>query len=121
MAIITTHKEVQFGVGDAVVVHLAIQEGGQSAQAGKTRTQVFEGTVISIKGRGRGKSFTVRRIGSAKVGIERIFPLVSNAIGKVVVKRRGREGVRHAKLYYIREKPKKEIEKIYSRASRRAL
>ncbi len=113
MAISASHDKITFGVGDKVAVSLRVKEGD------KDRTQVFEGTVIVIKGRGTGKSFTVRRIGSAKVGIERIFPLNSPVVQKVVVKRRGSEGVRHSKLYYIRGKSKKEIEKIFSRANRR--
>jgi len=119
MAISVNFKGSVFGVGDKVIVHINVKEGESSSETGKIRTQVFEGTVISIKGRGFGKSFTVRRIGSTKVGIERIFPINLPSIEKVIVKRKGKEGVRRSKLYYIRQKSKKEIEKIYSRAARR--
>lgn len=100
-------------MGDTVAVSQKIQEGE------KTRTQVFEGMVIKIRGRGEGKSFTVRRIGAQKIGIERIFPLNSPIVEKVEVGRKGTRGVARAKLYYTREKSAREIEKIYSRAKRR--
>ncbi len=74
--------------------------------------------VIAIKNKGNGKSFTVRRIGSQKVGIEQIIPLISPNLEKVEVKRKGEKGSRRAKLYYTRDKSKKEIEKIYSRHTR---
>jgi large subunit ribosomal protein L19 len=103
------HKETEFGIGDIVAVHQKLAD----------RIQIFEGQVIAIKGRDSGRSFTVRRIGSQKVGIERIFPLASDVVEKVEVKRKGTAGVAHAKLYYTRTKPKKEIEKIFSRTARR--
>jgi large subunit ribosomal protein L19 len=110
MAIKVKHKETSFGVGDVVAVHQRIKEGE------KQRTQIFEGMVIGIKGREDEKSFTIRRVGVQQVGIERIFPLNAPTIERVEVVKSGAEGVRRAKLYYIREKPRREIEKIYSRA-----
>lgn len=103
-------KETEFGVGDRVRISQKIQE------AGKERLQAFEGIVIRIKGREKNKSFTVRRIGVQQVGIERIFPLASPFIENIEVVKRGMRGVRRAKLYYIREKHRREIEKIYSRS-----
>jgi large subunit ribosomal protein L19 len=111
MALKIKHAENQFGVGDVVRVHQKIQEGD------KTRTQVFEGMVIGIKGRDAGKSFTVRRMGAQKVGIEMIFPINSPVIEKIEVTREGTEGVQQAKLYYTRYKSSRQIEKIYSRAA----
>jgi large subunit ribosomal protein L19 len=111
MALIAKHKEIDFGVGDEIKVYLKVKEGE------KTRSQVFQGMVIGIKGRDTGKSFTVRKIGAQKVSIEMIFPLNTPSIEKVEVIRKGTEGVTHAKLYYTREKSTREIERIYSRAS----
>ncbi len=111
MALVTKHKDISFGVGDEVKVHLKVKEGD------KARNQVFEGLVIGIKGRDTGKSFVVRKVGAAKVGIEMIFPLDTPSLEKVEVVRKGTEGVQHAKLYYVRSKSSREIEKIYSRAS----
>ena len=84
----------EFRPGDTVRVHVRVVEGG------KERTQIFEGIVMKIRGSGMGKSFTVRRIASGGVGVERIFPFNSPAVRKVEVVRKGK--VRRAKLYYIR-------------------
>jgi len=103
------HKEVEFAVGDRVKVVQKIKE------ADKERSQVFEGLVIAIRGRGEDKSFTVRRVGEARIGIERIFPLSSPTIEKIAIIKKGLVGVKRAKLYYVRKKTPREIEKIYSR------
>lgn len=103
-----TQKSVTFHVGDTVRVHYKLIE--HEKVAGKTkrevkeetreRIQVFEGIVIAIKGSGVNTMMTVRRIGAAAVGIERIFPVSSPWIKKIEVKKRGE--VRRAKLYYLR-------------------
>ena len=111
MAIKAKHKDITFGVGDRVKVTQNIKEGE------KVRLQVFDGIVIGIRGEEENKSFTVRRIGVQQIGIERIYPLISPSIEKVEVVRHGTKGIKRAKLYYIRDKSKKEIEKIYSRVS----
>lgn len=84
-----------FRVGDTVDVHCRIKEGD------KERIQVFNGVVISRKGRGLNASFTVRRI-VANQGVERMFPLHSPNVTDVKVKRHGK--VRRAKLFYLRER-----------------
>src|SRR5881394_662232 len=85
----------QFEVGDTVDVHTRIVEGD------KERIQVFTGTVIMKKGRGINETFTVRRIVNNE-GVERIFPLHSPFIAKIIVKRGGE--TRRAKLYFLRER-----------------
>jgi large subunit ribosomal protein L19 len=82
-----------FRVGDTVDVHQKIVEGN------RTRTQIFNGVVISRKGGGLNEQFTVRRI-VANEGVERTYMLHSPLITKIEVKRRGK--VRRAKLYYLR-------------------
>jgi large subunit ribosomal protein L19 len=86
----------EFKVGDIVDVRVRIKEGE------KERVQVFNGTVIKIKGgRGIRATFTVRRIVQGE-GVERVFPFHSPAVEGVIVKRPGR--VRRAKLYYLRDR-----------------
>lgn len=87
-----------FRPGDTIAVHYTIKEGDRE------RIQVFEGVVIAMKGGGSRETFTVRKV-SYGVGVERIFPLHSPLIEKVVIKRKGR--VRRAKLYYLRGLSKK--------------
>lgn len=115
MALIAKHKNIDFSIGDSIKVVQKIKEGE------KERLQAFEGILIAIKGREENTMITVRRIGAAQVGIERIFPLESPTIEKIEVTRRGGRGVKRAKLYYTREKARKEVEKIYSRASKKEL
>ena len=83
----------KFGIGDGVKVYIRITEGE------KTRTQMFEGTVIAKRGGGISETFTVRRV-SYGVGVEKTFPLHSPNVEKIVVFREAK--VRRAKLYYLR-------------------
>jgi large subunit ribosomal protein L19 len=83
----------EYRPGDQVKVHFKIVEGDNE------RTQIFEGVVIRSRGKGMGKTFTVRKV-SFGVGVERIFPLDSPRIEKIEIVKRGK--VRHAKLYYLR-------------------
>ena len=84
-----------FNIGDSVKVYNRITEGE------KTRTQLFEGTVIAKRGGGISETFTVRRV-SYGVGVEKTFPLHSPNVEKVVVFREGK--VRRAKLFYLRDR-----------------
>lgn len=83
----------KFNSGDHVRVHVRVIEGD------KERIQPFEGDVISIRGAGLSKTFTVRKISSG-VGVERIFPINSPKIAKLELLKEG--DVRRAKLYYLR-------------------
>jgi len=113
MSLTAKHKEVGFGIGDKIRLTQKITEGE------KTRSSIFEGVVIALKGIGLDKMITLRKTGVQNIGIERIYPLSSPTIEKIEVIKKGTAGVRHAKLYYIRGKSPKEIEKIYSRALRK--
>ena len=84
-----------FKIGDIIKVYYKIKEGD------KERVQPFEGTVIAKKGAGVSRTFTVRKIGNAKIGVERVFPFHSPNIGKVEVVKS--QKVRRAKLYYMRD------------------
>ena len=86
-------EPINFSVGDTVKVHVKVVEGD------KERIQVFAGIVIARRGRGVNESFTVRRISYGE-GVERVFPVHSPRVDKVVVERQG--DVRRAKLTYLR-------------------
>ena len=64
---ITQKEYPDFKSGDTITVYYEIKEGE------KSRTQFFKGVVIQIKGTGKTKTFTIRKM-SGTVGIERIFP-----------------------------------------------
>ena len=86
--------------GDTVRVHAKVVEGTRE------RIQVFEGVVIRVTGGGLKRNFTVRRVASHGVGVERTFLVHSPRIDKIEVMRHGQ--VRQARLYYLREKVGKE-------------
>lgn len=86
----------QLKPGDTVRVHARIVEGSRE------RIQVFQGTLIRLRGRGINTNFTVRRIASHGIGVERTFLLHSPRLEKVEVLRHGH--VRRSKLYYLRER-----------------
>ncbi len=82
-------------VGDDVQVHFRIVEGD------RTRIQLVRGTIMRIKGgKGANSSFTVRRIASHGIGVERTFPFHSPRVEKIEVLRHGH--VRRSKLYFLR-------------------
>ena len=87
-------KTPELQSGDTVRVHTRIVEGDRE------RVQVFQGTVIRLRGGNVNANFTVRRIASDGIGVERTFLVHSPRVEKV-------EGVRHSKvrraqLYYLR-------------------
>ena len=80
--------------GDTVKVHTLIVEGE------KERVQVFQGLVIRVRGGGVDKNFTVRRIASHGVGVERTFLFMSPRVDKIEVLRHAK--VRRSRLYFLR-------------------
>lgn len=86
---------VKLEIGDYVKVSFKVIEGSRE------RIQVFEGTVIGMRGEGVKETFTVRKIAYG-VGVERVFPKHSPKIAGIEVVRHGK--VRRAKLYYIRNR-----------------
>ncbi|MFG0244525.1 MAG: 50S ribosomal protein L19 [Phycisphaerales bacterium JB052] len=85
----------RFDIGDTVNVHLRIVEGD------KERIQVYQGILISRKGRGIDENITVRRM-VGDIGVEKTWPINSPLISKFEVVRRG--DARRAKLYYLRDR-----------------
>lgn len=83
-----------FKAGDTITVTYRIVEGS------KERLQSFRGVVIQIKGSGKTKMFTIRKISNG-VGVERIFPLYSPHLDHIEVNKRG--VVRRARIYYFRD------------------
>ena len=82
-------------IGDTVRLGVQIKEGQ------KTRTQAYEGVIISKKNTGLAKTITVRRVMQG-IGIERCFLLNSPKISSIEIKRSSK--VRRSKLYYLRER-----------------
>jgi large subunit ribosomal protein L19 len=86
----------QLHSGDIVSVHVKITEGDRE------RIQEFKGTIIRLRKGGNNANFTVRRVASNGIGVERTFLMRSPRIDKVVVERHSK--VRRAQLYFMRER-----------------
>jgi large subunit ribosomal protein L19 len=84
----------QLATGDNVKVHVRIVEGDRE------RLQVFQGIVIRQQSAGANRTFTVRRIASHGVGVERTFMLHSPRVEKIEVVSHAK--VRHSKIYFLR-------------------
>ena len=82
--------------GDTVTVFVRIKEGDNE------RIQQFKGTVIRTHGSGNSESFTVRRIASNGIGVERTFLTRSPILDKVTVQSRGH--TRRSRLYFLRQR-----------------
>ena len=82
--------------GDTVSVHVKIKEGTRE------RIQEFKGTVLYTSKSGNNATFTVRRIASNGIGVERVFLLHSPRIDKVVIERHN--VVRRARMYFLRNR-----------------
>ena len=83
-------------IGDTVKVHQRIVEGSRE------RVQVFQGVIMRMQGGGVNSSFTVRRIASHGIGVERTFLSHSPRLDKIEVLRHSK--VRRAQLYFLRER-----------------
>lgn len=86
----------ELNTGDTVSVHVKIKEGNRE------RIQEFKGTVLYIHNNGNNSTFTVRRIASNGIGVERTFLFRSPRIDRVVVERHSR--VRRSRLYFLRDR-----------------
>ncbi len=82
-----------FKAGDTISVHYKIREGN------KERIQIYQGVVIQCNSLGSNETFTVRKMSNG-IGVERIFPINSPNIDKIVVNSHGK--VRRAKIFYLR-------------------
>lgn len=81
--------------GDTVKVHVRIIEGNRE------RIQIFQGVIIRLRRGGNEANYTVRRIASNGIGVERTFLLKSPRVEKIEVLRGAK--VRRAQLYFLRD------------------
>ena len=101
---IEERKALDLRSGDTVKVYQKVPD-----KDGKFRTQIFEGLIIAKKhGKEAGGTFTVRRPAGG-YGVEKIYPIYSPMIEKIEITKRAK--VRQSKLYFIRRKAVKEMNK----------
>jgi len=91
----TIIKDKTVKVGDLIRVHQSFGE------VGKEKIQIFEGRVISLRGRGENKSFTVRKIGVNHIGVEKIYPVNLPSILNIEIIKGMK--TRRSKLYFLRD------------------
>lgn len=108
MAILSSHNQTQFQVGDLIRLYLQTKEGAR-------RGSVIEGQILGFRGEGENKSVLLRRVATGGVGVEYIFPLAAPTIAKIELKQKFGTGVRRAKLYFLRGRPKAALDKIARR------
>ncbi|AKM79279.1 MAG: 50S ribosomal protein L19 [Candidatus Beckwithbacteria bacterium GW2011_GWB1_47_15] len=115
MALYAKFNQTSFRVGDTIkVTHQFTEADPAKGEAGKTQSQAFEGIVMGIKGRGMGKTFTVRKIAADAVGVEKIWPLASPSITKIKVVKKGHP--KRAKLNYLRSRIGRHATRVKTKA-----
>lgn len=96
-----TIKGTKVKVGDTVKINYKFKEGN------KEKTQVFQGILMAVKGKGNNKMILVRKVTKDNLGVERIFPLVSPYLAKVSLEKKGK--TRRGKIYFIRGLTRKRL------------
>ena len=99
-----------YQIGDTLSISKVIAGEGK----GK-RTQVFTGLLIAENGHGIKKNLTLRRISYGE-GVEKVFPIHSPHITKIVVEQMGQ--VKRSKLYYLRGRIGKKATKVKQRKAK---
>lgn len=94
-------------------------ESGKSMEEimeSRYKAQPFRGVVIAIKGHGKNKTVTIRKIGVHGIGVERIVPLFSPVLEKLEIIKKGK--VRRSKLYFLRNRTGKKAMAVKFRDER---
>ena len=102
-------KATRFRAGMKIKVFEKLREKNSKGEV-EEKIQVFEGIIIAChKKKEAGATITVRKISKNRIGVEKIYPLLSPLIDKIEVL--GQYKTRRAKLYYLRNYKKKLEEK----------
>ncbi len=97
-------KDSTFNIGDTISIHYLLKEGD------KSRTQIFKGILIKIKGQTpQTKTITVRKLSKAGIGVERIIPISSPFLQDIKLIKKSK--YKKARAYFIRNKTLSEIKK----------
>lgn len=107
-----TFNDQVINVGDTVRLHQQIKEGE------KSRIQIFEGIIIAVQNEAASRTFTIRRMATNGIGVEKIVPVNVPGLVKIQVKSRG--DVRRAKLFYLRQRVGKAATRVKEKAVVRA-
>ncbi len=88
--------DTDFKAGDIIRVYT------KDPRASKVHATPFEGVVISVRGGKGNKTFTIRKVATGQIAVERIFPLNSPIIEKIQLVKKG--SATRAKLFFLRAK-----------------
>ncbi len=102
------HQEKTYKIGDTVNMDYKIKEGE------KERIQSFEGIVLRVQGATPAtRMITVRKIGHMGIGVERVFPLSSPFIAKMLLVKKS--NYMKAKLNFLQNLSDQQLRtKLYS-------
>lgn len=102
------YKDAMITIGDTVDLDYKIIEGEN-----KERIQQFSGIAIKIKGDSdETRMITLRKISKSGIGVERIFPLASPFIDKIVISKKS--SFSKSRAYFIRNLSQKSLrQKLY--------
>ena len=94
-------------------------ESGKSMEEimeSRYKAQPFRGVVMAMRGHGKSKTITIRKISVHGIGVERIVPLYSPVLEKLDIIKKGK--VRRAKLYFLRKRTGKKAISVKFRDER---
>ena len=100
-------QDKTFKVGDTITVGYKIKEIVKGKE--KERIQDFTGILIKIEGKEENKTFTIRKVSKAGIGVERIIPVTSPWIAYIKPVRKTTYA--KAKALFIKDKSGSEIRK----------
>jgi len=86
--------------GQTVRLHERVKDVSSKGEE-RERVQVFEGIILGVRGSGKSKTLTIRKM-SEGVGVEKIYPINSPVIAKIELVKTAK--VRRAKLTFLSDK-----------------
>ncbi len=98
---VNIYEEAPGSAAGVKKIHRIAAKGKERKDAVVERVQIFEGTVIRIRGKGLSRTLTVRKLSSG-IGVEKTWFLHSRKVSKIEVLRHSK--VRRSKLYFLRDR-----------------
>lgn len=94
--------------GQTVRLHERVNDVTSKGEE-RERVQVFEGIILGVRGSGKSKTLTIRKM-SEGVGVEKIYPVNSPVIAKIELVKTAK--VRRAKLTFLSDKKRRAKRKL---------
>jgi large subunit ribosomal protein L19 len=94
--------------GQTVRLHERVNDVTSKGEE-RERVQVFEGIILGVRGAGKSKTLTIRKV-SEGIGVEKIYPVNSPVIAKIELVKTAK--VRRAKLTFLSDKKRRAKRKL---------